>query len=264
MTGFNHFMYGVTCVVAVLFSACGSSKDIIYFQGVADDTTRVYNDLATYEIKIVPKDNLFINVSTSTSNPLAAVPYNAIDMTRGGGYISAMEYLGYLVDENGDITFPGLGKVRVGGLTKKEATELIRKGLEEYIEQPIVNIRFLNYKISVLGEVNRPGTFVIGDERISIPEAIARAGDMTIYGQRHNVLVCRIDNGEKKFFKVDITSPAMFYSESYYLHQNDILYVLPNKSRVMGASYNPMISTYLSVAGLLVSITTLIISISRK
>jgi polysaccharide export outer membrane protein len=261
MTRFNHLIYGFACLTAaVFFSACGSSKDILYFQGVAENS-RAYEDLSNYEVKITPKDNLFINVSTATSNPLAAAPYNGIDFTRGMSY--NLDMFGYLVDENGDITFPGLGRVHVGGLTKAEAIELIRKGLEEYIEQPIVNLRFLNYKISVLGEVNRPGSYVITDERISIPEALARAGDMTIYGQRKDVLVCRIENGEKKFFKVDMTSPEIFYSESYYLHQNDILYVLPNKSRSMSASYNPMISTYISVAGLLVSISTLVISLAK-
>ncbi|GHU68414.1 sugar transporter [Bacteroidia bacterium] len=262
MTRFNHLIYGLACLtVAVFFSACGSSKNIVYFQGVTDNS-RAYEDLTKYEVKITPKDNLFINVSTATSNPLAAAPYNIIDFTRGG-MSTQLDIFGYLVDEDGYITFPGLGQVHVGGLTKAEAIELIRKGLEEYIEQPIVNLRFLNYKISVLGEVNRPGAYTIEDERISIPEALARAGDMTIYGKRKDVLICRVENGEKIFFKVDMTSPEVFYSESYYLHQNDILYVLPNKSRSMGAAYNPMISTYLSVAGLLVSITTLVLSLSN-
>ncbi|MDR0412620.1 MAG: polysaccharide biosynthesis/export family protein [Dysgonamonadaceae bacterium] len=252
---------GVMMIIVVLFLAsCGSSKDIIYFQ----DSERVLNgnyvDLSNYEIKIVPNDNLFITVSAL--NPQAVEPFNSINLTRGTS--NSLELQGYLVDENGDINFPVVGKLHLGGLSKSEAIRLIQDRISQYIDMPVVNIRYMNYKIAVLGEVSRPGTYFVDNEKISIPEALARAGDMTIYGQRHDVLVCRMENGEKKIYHVDITSPTVFLSEVYYLQQNDIVYVLPNKSRVLSSTYNPMISTFISIAGLLVSITTLVINLSRR
>lgn len=124
-------------------------------------------------------------------------------------------------------------------------------------------MRFLNYKISVLGEVNRPGTYTVENERISILEAIAKAGDMTIYGQRRTIQVCRVENQERKFYQVDITSPSIFFSPVYYLQQNDIVYVLPNKARAMSSNYNPLIATFVSTAGLLISVTNLIVNLRK-
>jgi len=259
----KRLLYGTMGIVAVVcFFSCSSSKKIVYFQGLPSDS-KLYEDASKYELQIAPGDNLFINVSTASSNPQAVAPYNAIDMTRGGGATN-LAWVGYLVDENGNITFPSLGQIHVGGLTKHQAIELIQKGIGKDIIDPIVNIRFLNYKVSVMGEVARPGMYVIEDERVSIPEIIARAGDLTIYGKRNDVLICRISNGEKKFFTVDLTSPEIFFSENYYLQQNDIVYVKPNRSRIMGASYNPMISTYISIASFLVTITLLINTLRKN
>jgi polysaccharide export outer membrane protein len=247
-------------ISAVLFlTSCGSSKDIIYFQDADRILEGYYDDLSDYKIKIMPSDNLLITVSAL--NPQAAEAFNTVNLTRG--YSNNLEMQGFLVDENGDINFPVVGKLHLGGLAKSDAIQLIQNEISKYIDKPVVNIRFMNYKIAVLGEVNRPGTYFIDNERVSIPEALARAGDMTIYGQRHDVLVCRMENGEKKVYHVDITSPSVFLSEVYYLQQNDIIYVQPNNSRAQSSVYNPMISTFISVAGLLVSITTLVINLKR-
>lgn len=239
-------------------TSCRSSKDIEYFQGTdkISDITYQY-DMANYEIKIMPNDNLLITVS-SAANPLAVEPYNSINLTRS--YSTTLEWEGYLVDENGDINFSGIGKVHLGGLTKTEAIVLLQNKISQYVVDPVVNIRFMNYKVAVLGEVNRPGTYYINTERISIPDALAQAGDMTIYGKREDVLICRVENGEKKFYHVDMTSPSIFFSDAYYLQQNDIIYVKPNKSKAMSSSYNPMLGTILSVSTLLISITTLILN----
>jgi polysaccharide export outer membrane protein len=248
-------------ITAVLFLAsCGSSKDIIYFQDADRILNGNYDDFSNSEVRIMPNDNLLILVSAL--NPQAAEPFNLVNLSRS--YSNNLELQGYLVDENGNINFPVVGNLHIGGLTKAEAIQLIQNKISQYIENPVVNIRFMNYKVAVLGEVNRPGTYFVDNEKISIPEALARAGDMTIYGQRRDVLVCRVENGEKKVYHVDITSPSIFLSEVYFLQQNDIVYVLPNKSRVQSSTYNPMISTFISVAGLLVSVTTLIINLSRR
>jgi polysaccharide export outer membrane protein len=247
-------------IVITLLTSCGSSKEIAYFQGTENMPEGFYTDLANAEVRITPNDNLLITVSTT--NPAAAEPYNIIDPKRGTS--TNLELQGYLVDETGTINFPGIGKVHVGGLTKSQVADFLQTKLSQYIADPVVNIRFMNYKVTVLGEVNSPGTYTIADERISIPEALAKAGDMTIFGRRQDILICRVENGEKKFYHVDITSPDIFFSESYYLQQNDIVYIQPNKAKVSSSKVNPLLSTYLSVAGLLVSITTLVISLSKK
>lgn len=249
---------GLILLVAILITSCRSSKDVEYFQDTDKIPDVAYQyDMANYEIKIVPNDNLLITVSTL--NPQASEPFNAINLSRSTS-ISTLEWQGYLVDENGDVNFPVIGKVRLQGLTKSQAINFLQTKISNYVENPVVNIRFMNYKVAVLGEVARPGTYFIDSEKISIPDALAKAGDMTIYGKREDVLICRVENGEKKFYHVDMTSPSVFFSEAYYLQQNDIVYVKPNKSKSMSSSYNPMFGTILSISTLLVSITTLILN----
>lgn len=241
-------------------TSCRSSKDVEYFQHTDVIPDSIYMaDMTNYEVRIMPNDNLLITVSAL--NPLAAEPYNAVNLDRGTS--ATLEWQGYLVNENGVINFPVIGEIKLGGLTKKQAITLLQKEISQYIENPVINIRFMNYKISVLGEVNRPGTYLVTDEKISIPDALAQAGDMTIYGKREDVLICRVENGEKKFFHVDMTSPEIFFSDAYYLQQNDIIYVKPNGAKSMSSSYNPMIGTILSISTLLITITTLVLNQSK-
>jgi polysaccharide export outer membrane protein len=251
MTRLKFLSHGVLAILFVgILTSCSSSKDIIYFQNTEAVSDTTYDDLSNFEIRIMSNDNLFIKVSAL--NPEAVEPFNTVDLSRG--YSTNLELQGYLVDERGNINFPVIGEVHLAGLTKVEAIASLEKKISQYIDKPVVNIRFMNYKVAVLGEVVRPGTYAVDNERISIPEALAKAGDMTIYGQRHNILICRVENGEKKFYHVDITSPEIFFSEAYYLQQNDIVYVLPNNSRAMGANVNPLLSISLSVITLIVTV----------
>jgi polysaccharide export outer membrane protein len=182
----------------------------------------------------MPNDNLFIKVSAI--NPDAVQIFNLIQTQGGNISTNTLDVLGYLVDQNGDINLPLVGEIHVAGLTKMDAIQLLQKEISKYVENPVVNIRIMNYKISILGEVNKPGIYTVSDERISIPQAIAMAGDLTIYGERHNVQLVRIENGEKKFYYFDLTSPNIFSSPNYYLLQNDVLYVSPNGTRVRSSS----------------------------
>jgi len=259
----KRLLYGVAVIVFTLFlTACGSSKNIIYFQDIDQSAIAFYQDAANYEVRIMPYDNLLITVSTPGS-PLASEPYNLISNNMRG-YAATLENYGYLVDENGFINFPELGKIFVAGQTKVELTNFLQKRIAQYIDNPVVNIRLMNYTIAVMGEVARPGSYTVANERISLPDALAKAGDMTIYGSRRNVLVCRIESdGEKKFYRVDMTSPRVFFSEAYYLQQNDIVYVQPNKSRVQAAYVNPMLGTYLSITSLLLTITNIMINLLK-
>jgi polysaccharide export outer membrane protein len=242
-----------------MVTSCGSKKDILYFQDIERFPLHTA-DSAKYQLRIVPNDNLLITVSAS--NPVAAEPFNSVNLTTS--YTSGLEWKGYLVDEKGEINFPVIGKVAIGNLTKAEAEKLLEDKLSNYIQLPVVNIRFMNYKISILGEVKNPGVYTINDEKVSLPEAISLAGDLTIYGQRRNVRIYRMENGEKKYYTVDLTSPLVFSSPYYYLQQNDIIYVEPNKARAGASTYNQSLPLIFSAVSILVTIASFVITLSKK
>ena len=172
--------------------------------------------------------------------------------------------LGYLVDTNGEIDFPILGKMHVAGLTRLQLTELIKQRLteEDLIKDPVVTVQFLNYKVSVMGEVNRPGSFNISGDRITLLEALSMAGDLTIYGRRDRVAVIRENDGQRTILYHDLRSSDVFNSPCYYLQQNDIVYVEPNNSKAGQSeiNQNKSVGVWLSAGSILVSIVSLIVT----
>jgi len=260
--------------IILSFSSCGSSKRVAYFQPIASDSIpSSFATIAPREAVIVPDDMLAIIVSGL--DPAAVTPFNlpaiatigAINESTSmgaGGRGGAM--LGYLVDKDGNIEFPVLGTLKVGGLAKSEAIELIRERLEPYLKDPIITIRFMNFRVSVLGEVARPGSFIIGNEKINLLELLAMAGDLTILGKRENVLVIREnENGVKSSVRIDLTTNEAFRSPFFYLQQNDIVYVEPNKTRVMGASYaRQNLPFFISTISALASTTAVIIALTNR
>ncbi|MDR1609879.1 MAG: polysaccharide biosynthesis/export family protein [Candidatus Symbiothrix sp.] len=259
----KHFYILVFTLFSLILMAtsCGSKKDILYFQDIESFPPNT-TDYAKYQLHIVPNDNLLITVSAL--NPMAAEPFNSISLTNNS-YTTGLEWKGYLVDNKGEINFPVIGKVALGGLTKSEAEKLLEDKISNYLtDKPVVNIRFMNYKISIFGEVNKPGTYTITDERVSLPEMISLAGDLTIYGQRRNVRIYRMENGEKKYYTVDLTNPAVFYSPYYYLQQNDIVYVEPNKARAGASTYNQSLPLVFSAVSILVTVASLVITLNKK
>jgi len=231
--------------------SCGSPKNVIFFQGaqLKYDSSR---DSSMYEIRVANNDNLLITVFSK--NPQAAEVFNVIRTDRTTT-TQVLQWQGFLVDQFGNINFPLIGEVHLGGLAKSEAIALLQEKISAYIDNPIVNIRFMNYRVTVLGEVNRPGNYFVDDEKLTIIQALGLAGDMTIYGNRHNMMVCREIDGEKKFFQVDITSPEIFNSQVYYLQQNDIVYVEPNKAKIRtSTNYTQNLSIGISVISLLVTL----------
>ncbi|MDL2241810.1 polysaccharide biosynthesis/export family protein [Bacteroidales bacterium OttesenSCG-928-L03] len=252
-----------TILIVVLLSSCGSTQDLTYFQNT-DSFARFahQNDSAHYEIRIQPNDNLLITV-TSTLNPQAVEPFNTISFERTTT-TSTLDWRGYLVDEHGYINFPGIGKLFVANMTKDQLIALLEKEMKTFVQDAIVNIRFLNYSISVMGEVAKPGLYTVTDEKITVPQALALAGDLTIYGRRDNVLICRVENGQKQFYTLDLRDPRVFNSPYYYLQQNDIVYVAPNKAQAGRSVYNQTWSTVISVTSLLFTLAGLIVTISKK
>ncbi|MHB0755248.1 polysaccharide biosynthesis/export family protein [Polaribacter sp. M15] len=239
-------------------SACVSKKDIIYFQNDEIDQSKVSN---SYKTIIKPDDLLQIVITAQDTE--AVVPFN-LGMVNfsatGGGAMGMQQQLNYLVNTDGEIDFPVLGKLKVGGLTRQDVIEFLKSKLDpDYIINPNINIRIINYKVSVLGDVRSPGSYTIPNERITILEAIALAGDLNISGQRFDVLVQREENGQKNEYKVDLLSKEIFTSPVYYLQQNDVVYVQPNYARIQSASSNSNTSLFISITSLLVTVVALLI-----
>jgi len=253
---FSFYLTGIILITLFIFSSCGSRRKIVYFQSSDKVGGGIFvQDNTEFNSVIMPNDNLFITVSAI--NPDAVEVFNTNTLNRGTN-ISAtgLDMCGYLVDQEGNINFPLVGEVHIGGLTKKDAVLLLQKEISKFVADPVINIRYLNYKIHIIGEVNHPGVYTVTDEKISIPQAIALAGDLTIYGDRQKVQVIRIENGEKQFHFIDLTTPDLFFSPYYYLHQNDVLYVPPNSTRAGSSTYNqnlPLLMSTISVAFTIIS-----------
>lgn len=252
------------CVV-VLCTSCASSKKVVYLQDVVPLKQQVIEQ--KYEVYIHNDDLLAIMVNSK--NPELALPFNMPMVTYQLGSQSAPQQrvLGYLVDTNGDIDFPILGKLHVAGLTRLQLTDLIKQRLieEDLIKDPIVTVQFLNYKVSVMGEVNRPGSFNISGDRITLLEALSMAGDLTIYGRRDRVAVIREKDGKRTILFHDLRSADIFNSPCYYLQQNDIVYVEPNKAKAGQSeiNQNKSVGVWLSAASILVSIASLIVTLTK-
>jgi len=246
----KNYFYLIICII---LSSCVSNKKVVYFQGAED----VIEDSQIAEAKIQPNDNLFILVSSAKVE--ASDIFNSVNLNESGS--SSQESLalqGYIVDKEGYINFPILGRVKLGGLTKNEAINLLQNKISEYVVDATVNIRFLNYRVTVLGEVNKPGVYTVTNEVISIPEALGLAGDMTIHGRRNNVLICREVNGKKEFHRIDMTSPDVFRSPNYFLQQNDIVYIQPNKAKSSGAGYNQSLPIWTSIFSTIITIIAIV------
>jgi len=236
--------------IILALTSCVNQKQIAYFQkGVnQSDTIAVAK---AYVPKIQSGDILAINVgslnpiASSFFNPFSTMPITADNNTSGPGgssqsgsglnispSLTQSAAPGYLVDASGTIELPLLGTIKLSGLTTSEAKDIIKNKLKVYLKEPTVNVRFLNYKISVMGEVMRPSVYVIPNETVTLPEALSMAGDMTIFGKRDNVLVIRDEDGKKEFGRVNLTTRDVYSSPYYYLHANDIVYVEPGKGRI--------------------------------
>lgn len=256
----NIFQQLILLTIIIILNSCGTRQDIVYFQNI--DNAGISNTLYNYDPAIRPDDMLTISVTALDQD--AARPFNLFSsrFSIAEGQ-SREEQQTYLVDSNGEIDFPVLGKIKLGGLNRLQSTELIKNMLKDYIKDPIVNIRIKNFKITVLGEVNRPGSFNIPNERITILEALGLAGDLTIQGLRNNVLVIREIEGKRETSRVDLTSQELFNSSFYYLIQNDVIYVEPNNSRVKSSTVGPNTGEMLRVISTLVTVAALIITITR-
>ncbi|HQW68034.1 MAG TPA: polysaccharide biosynthesis/export family protein [Flavobacterium sp.] len=242
-----------TLLSVCLFLSCASRKDIAYLQDVDNQT------LASISYEPVIKSDDLLSVIVAASQPDLTIPFNLPQVQ--GNYQDGDNQAGiktYLVDSEGNIDFPVIGKVKLAGLTRTQAKNLLEEKIKEYIINPSVNLRMLNYKISVLGEVNKPNTYKIVSERITILEALSLAGDLTIYGKRDNILVIREIDGKKTFNRLNLTNKDFVSSPFYYLNQNDVVLVEPNKTKMNSSVIGPNISVTISALSLITTIAIIL------
>ena len=266
MKKISYFFLAAVAVLAV--TSCSTPKNVAYIQN--SDSIDYAKSEYLYDARIMPKDILTITVNTV--NPEASAPFNLVistalstESSRSIGNQRALQT--YLVDNNGCIDFPIVGTLQVGGLTKSMCEKLIHDKIKRYMnaeENPIVTVRMSNYKISVIGEVNRPGMFTVGNEKINIFEALAQAGDLSIYGVRDRVKLIRENaKGRKEIHTINLNDANIVNSPYYYLQQNDVVYVEPNQVKARNSAIGTSTTIWISVTGALVSLASLIVNILR-
>lgn len=242
----------LTIILLTLFflNSCGSRKEIVYFQ----TTEELNTNFSQFVPQIQPNDQLAILISAADMSAVA--PFNGVStMTTNATQQNVSPYHPtYTVDTNGYINMPIIGEVKLAGLTRSEAVNLLKDKLNKYIINPGVILNFVNFRITVLGEVARPGSFIMPNERVTVLDALGLAGDLTIKGKRDNIIVIRETNGKKEKFILDLTSDATLNSPVYYLAQNDVVYVEPNSAQIATSKFTPNYSLWISMAGIVISV----------
>lgn len=249
-------------LTASLLCSCVTRQQLAYFRPITAESAEEINKT----MKPQPEPRIKINdaliITVSALDPEAVIPYNLPNVTYASPTSSTVPTVAsfqyYTVDEQGNIEFPVLGKLHVVGMSQSEVINLIEDKLKGQVKDPIVTMRFLNARVTVLGEVKNPGTYYLNNGRISILEALGMAGDMTQYGRRDNVLITRENNGKLEFARLDLRGDDVFKSPYFYLQQNDVVMVEPNQARTTS---NQSISLWLSLVGTLSSATTVVVSV---
>lgn len=259
-------LYLLFFLLPFVLTGCSSYEKSLYLQNDAVINQSTQGQL--YDFRIMPKDILTILVSTT--DPATSAPfYRRIGQEKGAQPIQQgmqnAELLDYLVDNEGQIDFPVLGKIKVSGMTTRECEAVIREKLKSYLNEiPNVTVRSSNYKFSVLGEVNKPGTYTVKDEKVTIFEAIAQAGDMTLFSIRDDVQLLREDSeGRRQVVHLNLNDANITQSPYFYLQQNDVIYVKPTKAKVRTNTFNSNASMWITILSVLTSISTLVIAITK-
>lgn len=244
----------ISILAIITATSCASRKKIVYFQ----DEPLEEGQLTSEPTQLIYKPDDILTINVSALDPDTVRPFNLPVVSNNTSNIisaqGALQQQSYLVDYNGNIEFPVLGTLKVEGLTRIDLTALLVERIKTMANDPIVNIRLANFTITVLGEVSNPGTFTMQDERVTLLEALGYANDLTIFGKRKNVRLIREVDGKKKFAEIDLTSVNTVNSHLYYLQQNDVIYVEPNKAKIRSSTYNQNNGVLISAIGTLTTI----------
>lgn len=242
-------------LIPLIFSSCLNRKEVDYFQ-TKQEARPATDTLSMMEVfEPIIQTNDILQIEVASINTEAAKFFNPADNVSGE---QASTLTSYLVDLNGDIEIPLVGKMKVSGLTTRQIRDTLRLKLEKYLQSPTVRVNFNSYKITVLGEVKLPGQYQASSEKFTITDALGFAGDLTIYGDRKSVMLIRERNGKKEFSTIDLTTRDIFKSDLYYLHPGDVIYVPAGKGRLASAD------AFYRIAPLVLSALTLIVLIAYR
>ncbi|MFM7016010.1 MAG: polysaccharide biosynthesis/export family protein [Bacteroidota bacterium] len=244
----------ISITLLLILGSCRNVKEVTYFQETKDTAVISKQKFIEEHYTSVIQAYDILSIYVSSLNPEATAFFNVFSKSEGptvGDSYSTRPNVGYLVDAEGNIDMPLVGKINVIGLSTSQAKDVIQKQLEKYLQQPSVRIYFENFKVTLLGEVTHPGVYTVTNEKLTLPEAIGLAGDLSIFGNRKEVMLIREVKGEKIYIPIDLTRRDLFYSPYYYLHSNDILYIPPVKDKVSQSD------NFYKVAPLLISLGTL-------
>lgn len=262
----KHFFSFLALVLVMLMaSSCVTQKQLTLLSDAEPEAAEAINRQFESHSELIIRTGDALTITVSALDQEAVMPYNlptAVYAEPGTNHIQttpSMQY--YLVDEQGEIEFPVLGKMHVAGLKRTEAEQMIKERLSQQVMNPMVQVNHVNARVSVLGEVNRPGQVAIQTGRLTILEALAAAGDLTSFGKRENVLLTREVNGKLELARIDLTKKDLFNSPYYYLQQNDVLYVSPNKVRAINSTNAGL---WLSVVSTALSAATIIVTVVKK
>ena len=257
--------------MALLFVSCKTPVDVAYFQGIDTINKEQIEKMSQTYSTIIYEDDL-LTITVTAWDPTVVVPFNpptyAYAQQGETSVYTTQQLQTYLVDRDGKINFPVLGRIQAAGLSKQELSTFLQDAISKYAKDAMVNIQIVNYKVSVLGDVARPGSISVRNDRITILDAIAQSGDLTINGNRKNILIYRDNNGTPEFGRVDLTDPALFASPYFYLKQNDVVYVEPNDAKKRNANYSSAQQYSLTIISTIMTgvsvLGTLLLAISRR
>jgi len=251
---FNKISIYLLLFSAIFLSSCGSTPNVVYLSNL-DSTKYTQIPKAAFTQPLIQTDDI-LSITIQTQDVTDPSAFNQTSNGSGNAEQKSTEISGFLVDEEGNVEIPIIGAVKVSGLTTNRAKDLIKLRASKYYKEPTVQVRFSNYKVTILGEVAKPAAYVLPNEKVTIFDAISLAGDLTIYGKRDNVMLMR-DNGDKKdIIRLDLTSSQVVASPYYYVRQNDVIYVEPTKARTAAnnSARTTMITIGISLATLLITI----------
>lgn len=242
-------------ILPLLFSSCMSKKKIVYLQGSQD-----FNNISTNYEPIIQNDDR-ISIKITTLEPEAAVPFNienVLNNANNSNSVNNNSISSYLVDGKGTIDFPVLGTISISGFTIDQVKTMLKEKLAVYLKDPVINIRLLNFKVTVLGDVASPGIKAFSSNRVTLFDALGASGDLSIFGKRNNILLVRDFQGVKTFNRIDITKADFVNSSFYYLDQNDVVYVEARKAKI-DANALPNLGLIISVVSFLTTMLFLVI-----
>lgn len=243
-------------ILTFLFSCGIQRKKIVYF----NDSSKTENEKIKFEPTYKKDDILGITISGGDENTLKLLNSDNSLSSTNKSYMSGTPVNnGYLIDNNGEINLPLIGKIKVEGLTRNELVKNLEQKLTQYIKTPIVYVQIQNYRVTILGEVRNPGTYTIPNEKISLLELLGIAGDLTIYGVRKNILIIREENNIKKEYRIDLTNKDLLSSNEFYLQQNDVVYIEPNRSKINSSLVSTTAGVFISIASLIITTVNLIV-----